>query len=218
MGLDLAHYVLLVPAVLMAITFHEYAHARVALAFGDRTAHDAGRVTLNPLAHLDPIGTIGIFIGGFGWGRPVPVNSHSLRHPRADFFVAAAGPGANFVLAFVTGGLLHGLGLLDLASLGSLGIGFVRFCNLLVLLNLGLGLFNLLPLHPLDGSHMVENLLPLEQAYRFKSFSQSFGMPILFSIILIGVMTPFSPLRLLLYPPISFLLGLLVPHRLLLLG
>jgi len=208
---DLSYYVLLIPAVLLAITFHEFAHARVALAFGDRTAEDAGRVTLNPIAHLDPIGTIGFIIGGFGWGRPVPVNPSQMSHPRADFFVSAAGPASNLVIAVAAAALLRVLLLSDTLLAGSLGVGIVGFLHLLIQINLVLCFFNLLPIFPLDGSHMAENLLPLEQAYTFKRFNEAYGMPILFSLIALGVMTGFSPLHLVLGPPIAFVTSLLVP-------
>jgi Zn-dependent protease len=207
-GLSLPYLALFIPVILIAITFHEFAHARVALAFGDHTAEEQGRVTLNPIAHLDPIGTLAIFVAGFGWGKPVPVNPHHMSHPRADFFVSAAGPASNFVIATVAGISLHALAWTEI----ELGLGARTFLYLLIQTNLMLGLFNLLPIFPLDGSHMLENLLPLEPAYRFKRFSEAYGMPILFTLIIIGRMGSFSPIGFLLGPPMDFLLSLLVPR------
>lgn len=203
------------PALLVAVTFHEFAHARIALAFGDHTAEREGRVTLNPLAHLDPIGTLGMLLGTFGWGRPVPVDPRQLRHPRADLFVSAAGPLMNLAIASLAGGLLflaaQGPGLLP----GVAGAWAMQFLYTLVLLNLGLGLFNLVPLFPLDGSHMLENLLPVEKAYAFKRFGESYGMPILFALIVLPMMTGFSPLWTVLGPPFNLLVRLLVPDAIL---
>ena len=99
----IVYYLTFIPAIVVAITGHEFAHARVALLFGDPTAQQEGRVSLNPLVHLDPIGLLGIIFIGFGWGKPVPVNPRLLRHPKADLLVSAAGPGANLLLALLAG-------------------------------------------------------------------------------------------------------------------
>ena len=162
--------IMLVPA-LLAIILHEVAHGYIAERFGDPTARLLGRLTLNPMKHLDPIGTIAIFIFGFGWARPVPVNPGNFRRPRRDMiWVALAGPTTNLILAVVSALLLRGLGLLDLSSLGDsqlynqfttpvkMMLGFSLYINVL------LGVFNLIPLPPLDGGRILTGILPERQA------------------------------------------------------
>jgi Zn-dependent protease len=153
--------------VILAITLHEAAHGYVAMRFGDMTAYAAGRVTLNPIRHIDPVGTVALplallaiaklFGGGgmlFGWAKPVPVNFANLRHPRRDMiWVAAAGPGSNFVQA-----LLWALVLAAGAVGGS--EGFARMAVIGVQVNLVLMALNLLPIPPLDGGRILAGLLP----------------------------------------------------------
>ena len=148
---------LALPAILFALTVHEFFHAWTALKFGDSTARDMGRLTLNPLAHLDPLGTLTMFLSGFkfGWAKPVPINLHNLRNPRvADFWISAAGPLSNFALAFIFGTLFR--------FAGQIGVheALYKFLYYSVSINVGLAVFNLLPLFPLDGSHILRNLLP----------------------------------------------------------
>lgn len=162
--------VMLVPA-LLAITLHEVAHGYVAERFGDPTARLLGRLNLNPLRHLDPIGTIAIFVFGFGWARPVPVNAGNFRRPRRDMiWVALAGPVTNLLLAGLSALLLKGLNLLGQTGLGSYELfpkvatplemmaGFSLYINVL------LGVFNLIPLPPLDGGRILTGILPEKQA------------------------------------------------------
>jgi Zn-dependent protease len=151
--------ILQIPAILLAVTVHELSHALVADRLGDPTARLQGRITLNPLPHIDPLGALAFVIAGFGWAKPVPVNAFNLRHPRRDMaWVAAAGPLSNFVVAF--------LGLLALRLVAPLVqepfIGDpVRGVLLYVyLFNLGLGIFNLIPVPPLDGGHFLPYFLP----------------------------------------------------------
>lgn len=201
----LLYYGALLPSMLAAITCHEYAHARVALLLGDPTAQEQWRVSLNPLSHLDPLGTLGFLLIGFGWGKPVPVNRARLRHPRADFFVSAAGPCTNLLLAFLAAQLFKWPTLwmrLDAAGLAPaaqmLGLMFIH-------INLALGLFNLLPIHPLDGSHVVQNLLPLHQASRFERLNRSYGPILLVLLFASGYVLPVSPIGALLGPAVQFL-------------
>jgi Zn-dependent protease len=162
--------IMLVPA-LLAIILHEVAHGYIAERFGDPTARLLGRLTLNPLKHLDPIGTIAIFIFGFGWARPVPVNSGNFRRPRRDMiWVALAGPVTNLTLAVLSALLLRGLGLLDQSSVGDSQIYFQFTTPLKMMLgfslyiNVLLGVFNLIPLPPLDGGRVLTGILPERQA------------------------------------------------------
>lgn len=162
--------IMLVPA-LLAITMHEVAHGYVAERFGDPTARLLGRLNLNPLRHLDPIGTVAIFVFGFGWARPVPVNAGNLRRPKRDMiWVALAGPATNLLLAVLSALLLRAMGFLESTSLGEADLflqvvkplrmmaGFSMYINIL------LGVFNLLPLPPLDGGRILTGILPEKQA------------------------------------------------------
>jgi Zn-dependent protease len=150
---------LMVPGLLLAVTVHEVAHGWVADRLGDPTARLAGRLTLNPLPHIDPLGALAFIVAGFGWARPVPVNARNLRRPVRDMaWVAAAGPLSNFVVAFV------GLVLLVLTTrlvegpfLARPVAGMLRF---VYTFNLGLAIFNLIPLPPLDGGHFLPYFFP----------------------------------------------------------
>ena len=151
--------ILQIPALLLAVTVHEVAHGFVADRLGDPTARRLGRLTLNPLPHIDPLGALAFVLAGFGWAKPVPVNAHNLKRPMRDMaLVAAAGPLSNFVLAFVA---LLALGLLgpylETPLLADPALGVLRY---IYLFNLGLAIFNLIPLPPLDGGHFLPYFLP----------------------------------------------------------
>jgi Zn-dependent protease len=148
-----------IPAILIAITIHEFAHGWVALLSGDATARNQGRLTLNPLAHLDPLGALMMFFGPFGWARPVPVNPNNFRNRRRDMIlVAAAGPVSNMACAVVCGWAIRGI----MAFQPPLFTNtyFIIFLQLCFLLSVGLSFFNLIPIPPLDGSNIVAALLP----------------------------------------------------------
>jgi len=185
-GFRLAYPLELIPYVVItlifAFTFHEFAHAYVAYKFGDDTAKKQGRLTLNPLRHLDPIGTILIFFAGFGWARPVPVNRFFFKKPRlAGILVSAAGPLSNLILASI--GYIIGYGLMRF------GVGisdqFNQFIAIFINLNIVLFIFNLLPLPPLDGYRIIEDLAPTHVRAKMTQFEQ-YGM----LIFLIMVITP----------------------------
>ncbi|MBI3312237.1 MAG: site-2 protease family protein [Candidatus Omnitrophica bacterium] len=155
-------FVLLFPLFMMAVTVHELSHGLAALYFGDSTARQAGRLTLNPLKHIDPVGTVLLplllrLLNSpllFGWAKPVPINALNFRHPRRDiFWVGAAGPAANFLLAAVTALVLKAGGAMLPVLVHELG-------RYLILINLILGTFNLLPIPPLDGSRILMGVLP----------------------------------------------------------
>jgi len=146
-------YFMVAIAIIFGFSIHEYSHAQAAYMLGDPTAKDQGRLTINPLAHFDPIGTLLIFIIGFGWGKPVPFNPFNLRNQRwGPAIVALSGPLANFSMALVVGFLLRFLALPNPV--------IIFFFSIFIWLNLILGLFNLLPVPPLDGSHIFLALLP----------------------------------------------------------
>ena len=161
-------------AVVIAITVHEYAHAKRAQLAGDPTPQYQGRVTLNPLSHLDPIGTLTLLLFGLGWGRPVPVNPLNFRRGRYDdLMVSLWGPLSNLLVAAA------------FAIPVRLGLApaHAGLFTTIALVNLLLCFFNLLPIHPLDGSHVVANLLPPRQAIAFREFNHRWGLVILLVII-----------------------------------
>lgn len=184
--------------VLFAISIHESAHAWMADKFGDPTARNQGRVSLNPIAHIDPIGTI-IFplllavMGApvFGWAKPVMVNHYNLRDPRrADIFISAAGPGSNLIAAFVS---IVVFILLKRVSIGVLFrpeggleiVGLILF--FLIIINIYLAIFNLIPIPPLDGSHILEASLKGEALYNYQKI-KPYGFIILIVIIYLGAL------------------------------
>ncbi|SYZ74089.1 Peptidase [Candidatus Zixiibacteriota bacterium] len=147
------------PVILFSLTVHEFFHAYIAYRFGDNTARDLGRLTLNPLAHLDFFGTIMMFLSGFrfGWAKPVPINPYNLRNGRvADFWISAAGPLSNMGLGLAFGLAFRTLG----QSTFNLPTGIMHFLFFGVMINVSLAFFNLIPLYPLDGSHILRSVLP----------------------------------------------------------
>lgn len=182
----------LIPALVIAIVFHEVAHGWAALMLGDRTAQERRRLTLNPIRHVDPVGTLilpGLLaLAGlpvFGWAKPVPVNASRLRNPRFGMMaVAAAGPLTNFVLAAL-GALALGLyaGSLTVQP-GAVGAYALIALQSFISINLFLGMFNLLPIPPFDGSHIVEGLLP-DQAAGVYARMRPYGFVLLFTLLLV---------------------------------
>ncbi|NLL15326.1 MAG: site-2 protease family protein [Fibrobacter sp.] len=153
-------FILRIPAILLALTIHEFAHGWMALKLGDPTARDAGRLTLNPVAHLDAIGALMLLWGPFGWAKPVPVNGYYFKKPKRDIFlVSAAGPLSNILLAFVLGSIHRILLTYSPALINSIPY-LQQFLFLTILLNLGISFFNLLPIPPLDGSKILLSMLP----------------------------------------------------------
>jgi Zn-dependent protease len=194
--------------VLLAITVHEVSHGWIARKLGDNTAFMLGRLTLNPLKHVDPVGTI--LIPGmlllmqagflFGYAKPVPINWKNLRHPKRDMaLVAAAGPGANLLMA-IGWALLIRIGLL----LGETGMALVLMGVAGITINIILMVLNLLPLPPLDGGRVMTGLLPGPWAYKFSRI-EPYGFFILIALLVTGV------LGLVLWPVISLFMSLLVP-------
>ncbi|MCY2931399.1 MAG: site-2 protease family protein [Planctomycetota bacterium] len=184
---QIAFYLFLLPPLLLSLTVHEFAHARTALAFGDPTAKFLGRCSLNPLRHLDPVGTLVlIFTQGFGWAKPVPVNPANL-HPRrlGDMAVSFAGPLSNLMLA-ATAALVIRILLANHID-GQLPAGRIAYHVLLVLvqINLGLAVFNLLPLFPLDGHHIAREMLPAYKQASFMFWQMRWG-PIVLLALMIG--------------------------------
>ncbi len=183
--------VIFIIPVLIAITFHEVAHGYVAYLLGDPTAKSAGRLSLNPIKHLDPIGALALLIVKVGWAKPVPINPMFFKNPRRDLFlVAAAGPFCNFVLALLFSLIIKIILLLfgGVTSKGALDIFSVLIdvCSAGILVNVGLGLFNLLPIPPLDGSNMLMVLMPENIAVGFSRFGK-YGIILIIFLFFTGV-------------------------------
>ncbi len=182
---------LLAVPILIAVTFHELAHGFVADKFGDSTARDAGRLTLNPLKHLDPIGTLVFIVTGMiGWAKPVPVNPYNLKDPKRDMmWVALAGPAANLIIAVISAivfRLLIGIISLDNSVGGKILLPVALMVQLSVILNIGLAVFNLLPVPPLDGSKILMGLLPHRQAVAYSKI-EPYGFLILLGLIFLRI-------------------------------
>lgn len=189
---------IITPPFLIAITFHELAHGWVADRLGDPTARLAGRLTLNPLKHLDPFGTLAIIITQMiGWAKPVPVNPYNLRNPRKDMvLVAAAGPGMNLAIALLSG-LLYRLLLAVLSQSRDLPhmetIAYYMYPLLLMIkvnvqINVALAIFNIIPIPPLDGGRILSGLLPREQAESYSRI-EPYGFIILLALIFTDVIS-----------------------------
>jgi Zn-dependent protease len=189
--------------ILLSLTVHEFSHGYVAWRFGDNTAKSMGRLTLNPLSHIDPIGMLMLFVVGMGWAKPVPINIHAFRHPKRDLALsAAAGPASNFLMAAVTGLFFRVFpGLVPLG--GDTGILLFLKLNLFyfLLINVGLGIFNLIPIPPLDGSKILRGFLPDGKTYII-DYMERYGGFFLFGIVLLG--------RAIGYPVFSRLIGPLI--------
>jgi Zn-dependent protease len=200
--------VLLVPGFLVAITIHEFAHGYIAYRLGDPTAKLAGRLTLNPISHLDPFGTLALVLTKMiGWAKPVPVDPRYLRNPRKDMlWISLGGPAANMIAATVLALFLHAIILSFTASAIRSSVVLEPLIYMLmygVQINVGLGIFNLLPIPPLDGSGILAGLLPRDMAYQYEKL-QPYGFIILLVLIFTGAVSY------LILPPIRFVIGLLL--------
>lgn len=186
LGLDIYTIIARVLVLLIAFTVHELAHAVTADYLGDPTPRRMGRITLNPLKHLDPFGTIMLIISGFGWAKPVMVNPINMRgNPRTSMaIVALAGPLSNFVMAVIAG-LIFRIGLVDVNAVFSgsgSGLSVESVLLQFLLINLALLFFNLIPIPPLDGSKILYAILPEDLVYKLRPLDQ-FGFLILFAVV-----------------------------------
>lgn len=194
---------IVMPCILFALTFHEYAHARVAYYLGDYTAYYQDRMNLNPISHLDPIGTLALYFLGFGWAKPVPVNMRNLSEPRTDMMlIAIAGPASNIFLA-ILGSIFLRFSTIAPFSIPEL---FTSAMIFFVFINIVLALFNLIPIAPLDGSR----LLPLfirdpRTLYQIEYY----GPRILMGLVLLSLVGGLSIFSILIFEPAKLIFNLL---------
>jgi len=188
-------FIIWILSLISAVTVHEFAHAAAAWKLGDPTAKLSGRLTLNPKAHLDPLGTFLLLLTGFGWGRPVPVNVTSFEDPLKDYALTSlAGPASNLLLAFL------------LSFLGRL-TGSTLVLAPLIVMNINLGVFNLLPIAPLDGYRVVSGALPQKLAAGWENLS---NLGPIFLLLLLLPIGGGSPLEAVLSPTLNFFINLLL--------
>ena len=182
-----------IPGLIIALVIHEYAHARVAVALGDRTPALMGRLTLNPAAHIDPVGLIMLFLVRFGWAKPVVIDPRNFKHPRRDdILVSLAGPFANLATAFLS---LVVLLIWQRLMGGHLSVGMYQVFQLIIIYNINFAIFNLIPLPPLDGSHVLIQLLPARLAYAYARIER-YSFLILIALIVTPVLSLiFIPLQ-----------------------
>ncbi|HMK34137.1 MAG TPA: site-2 protease family protein [Desulfomonilaceae bacterium] len=213
MGFDFStiirQIVLIVPGFLLAITVHEFTHGYVAYRLGDPTAKLMGRLTLNPISHLDPFGTLALILTQMiGWAKPVPVDPRYLRNPRRDMlWISLGGPAANLVTAILLSLVLHAMVMVFGHNTGEASAFVLKPLFLILFfamqINVGLAIFNLIPVPPLDGSKILAGLLPRQQAYQFEQL-EPYGFIILMILIISGAVTYF------IVPPIRIVMAFLM--------
>lgn len=187
--------------LVLAISIHEYAHAVAADRLGDPTPRSQGRLTLNPRAHLDTLGTLALLFLGFGWGKPVQFDPYNLRNPRRDSaLIAIAGPVSNLIFATILSLLVH-----FLPGIGLLSSVF----SILIMMNITLAIFNLVPIFPLDGEKILGGFLPSELYREFAGIMNQYGTIILI-LMLLPIAGGVSPISALISPVISFVAHLLL--------
>jgi len=201
-----------IPILLLTLTIHEFSHGYVAYILGDDTAKRAGRLTLNPISHIDPFGLLMLFIVHIGWAKPVPVNPYNFANQKRDMAItAAAGPVSNFVMAIILSVLFNLLKTVnpDLLYSGSAIAQF--FTSMLVyaiLINLALGIFNLIPVPPMDGSKILGGFLSDEAYYRYTAQERK-GAQILMIIFAVSYIFKLNLIGAIIMPPLNFFLKLL---------
>jgi len=168
-------FIFFIASLLLAIDVHEFAHAWMADKLGDPTPRLNNRLTLNPLAHLDPLGTLALLITRFGWGKPVPVDGYNLKDPRRDSaLISLAGPASNLILAGLLSLIFKTLPLSHL---------LLSFLQIVIILNVNLAIFNLLPVPPLDGAKILIGLLPFQTASRIEEGLKEYGLILLIFLL-----------------------------------
>ncbi len=207
------HLLVAIIALLPSLTFHEWAHGYVAYKLGDSTAKADGRLSLNPLDHLDLYGSLMLLLVGYGWAKPVPVNTRSFKKPKRDFALCSlAGPLANFILAFVST-LLYVLAFYIFMSIETAEAYSITFEVILLILqysiafNIGLGLFNLIPIPPLDGSNVLMCILPNKLAAKYSKIRYYTRYIFLVLILSSWLPYPLSMINDIVFMPLNWLNG-----------
>lgn len=202
---DPVQFIFWAAALVSAVTVHEFAHAWMAVRLGDPTPKLQGRLTLNPLAHLDPLGTLMLLLVRFGWGRPVQFDPFNLENPRRDSaIISLAGPASNLIFASILS-LIFRISQMDFSSISFLS----PFIPPFIMLNVVLAIFNLIPVHPLDGGKILVGLLPSKDAAKADLFMKKYGIFIL--ILLIFPVFGSSPVFAVISPVVNFLLDIYIP-------
>ena len=201
---DLTIYIIIAPPILLALAFHEFSHGWVADRLGDPTARNAGRLTLNPLAHLDLMGTIMLFVVHMGWAKPVPINPYNFGNPRRDtVLVSLAGPVSNLILAFGFGLLIRAFdtgGIFQSITLPKAALLAIVYG---VIINISLAIFNLIPIPPLDRSRILGGLLPPEMEREYRKLDK-FGPMLVLVLVMGGYMLNIPILWWIIMPFIKF--------------
>lgn len=215
-GVDLVEILIRVPIVLICLVVHEVSHGYMAMKLGDPTARNLGRLTLNPLKHIDPIGAVCMLLFRFGWAKPVPINTRYFRKPRRDMALTAlAGPVSNFIMAFA-GVIVFSVSRAVYSAfpvyegfLLNLWIVWFTFTEVFIFMNLSLGVFNMIPVPPLDGSRIFLTFLPAKYYFGIMKYERyiMFGM---LALLYTGILTlPLSMIVNLIYNGMFFVVGLI---------
>lgn len=204
-SLDPAVQVILIPVIIFALSFHEFSHGWMAYRFGDPTAKNAGRLTLNPMAHLDIFGSLALYFMGFGWAKPVPVDPRYLANPKRDMmWIALAGPVSNLMVAFLSGVLLSILLRMGFIS-GQSSLTMVLIMSLQI--NLVLAIFNFIPIPPLDGSRILGGLIPYKYQNELAKF-EFYGPRVLMGLIILSMFTRINIFSIIISPIMTIFLKL----------
>ena len=197
---DPALFISLTICLVFSLCFHEYAHGITAYYLGDDTAYKYGRLTLNPIAHLDPIGTLMILFIGFGYAKPVPVNTNNLNNPKTDIIkVAAAGPISNLILCFMGILMFH-------MFAENANHSFILFLQIFISINTALAVFNLIPVYPLDGGQIFGTML----SRKYPNYATNlliYGPRVLLGLILFGLITGYSIIWIIIRPFINIIIS-----------
>jgi len=202
--MDIMAILLTTPPIILALTVHEFAHAFTANRLGDSTAKEMGRLSLNPMVHLDPIGTIMIVFAHIGWAKPVPFDPANLKNPKIDTLkIALAGPVSNIILAFIFGLIFRLMIQSGFHTYGGITQTIFTLITFSIIINLILCFFNLIPIPPLDGSKILAGMLPNEKEEIYMYYATQYGPMILMGLIIFGYVTGYPLILEILRPFVS---------------